>query len=521
MTTARLTKKETRQLNLSEKLVLFYRSHPVHAAKDLLGVDLTWFQRIILRDLWFKKYNLILMGRGIGKSWLQALFAVLYAMLYPDVAIGIIAPSFKQTDFLFDKIFDLYESSPFFRACVSKTNRTTFKDLVKMYNRSFIEGLPLGTGEKIRGRRYNIIQVDEYAFVSEEIIKTVVRPMMNVKKKGTENKLIISSTAYYSWNHFYLQYLLYNVMSRKNPEMYGLHEYIYEDVKMIDDPPFELDEDVYAMMKMDTSEELYMMENECRFPVENVGFFSARLIDSCTPRIVVGEQDLCPIELEGDPKSYYTMGIDAARVAGGDNFSISIIKLNNGIKQFVHGFTLNGAPYQEMIYNIRRLMQIFNIVQINCDSGGGGTTLKDLLMMPYKTVLGEELPPVLDMDDKDMQDRAGMHILRMVNFTRPAVNDLYMRLKADMQHKTIQFPIDLRRHHDKELERAGREVLETKRELIVLQAEGKGNFYTFDVPSQFKKDRATSIALATQAANDYLGNLKKEPEVVLGAGFWL
>lgn len=519
-TLVRLTKEEQKRLNLSEKLILYYRKHPCEAAKDLLGVDLVWFQRIILRALWFKKYNLLLMSRGIGKTWMLALFAILYGMLYPGVDIGVITPSFKQTEFLFDKISDFYDNSAYMRAATSKLQKTTYRALIKFYNGAMIEGLPLGTGEKVRGRRYNIILIDEYAFVDDIIIKKVVRPMMNVKKKGVENKYIISSTAYYTWNHYYLQYLLYNVMSAKKPNLYGLHEYIFEDLNMVPNPPFELDEEVYKMMKMDTTREIYEMENLGKFPVENVGFFSPLLIDKCTPRRGEIEDNSCPMEITGDKNCSYAMGIDAARVAGGDNFAISILKIQNGIKKLVHSFTLNGAPYQEMIYNIRRLLQEFNVVQINCDAGGGGTTIKDLLMQPYKILSGKVLPPILDMDDKDMLEREGIHMLRMVNFTRTVVNDLYMRLKADMQHLTINFPLDIRRHSDVNFEKISNDIIETKRELLVLQAEGKGNYYTFDVPSGFKKDRATALALANQAANDYLSVLTENPIEELAEGFW-
>ena len=201
-------------------------------------------------------------------------------------------------------------------------------------------------------------------------------------------------------------------------------------------------------------------------------------------------------------------------------FSISIVKLSGAIKQLVHVFTLNGAPYQEMIYNIRRLFDVFNIVQINCDASGGGTTIKDLLMQPYRKLTGETVPPILDMDDKEMSNREGIKVLRMVNFTKPVVNDLYMRLKADMQHRLINFPIDIRRHSDREFERISREIIETKRELLVLQAEGKGNYYQFDVPSQFKKDRATSLALAVQAANEFASNVSMAVQEELAVGFW-
>jgi len=292
-------------------------------------------------------------------------------------------------------------------------------------------------------------------------------------------------------------------------------------LNLIEDPPYELDYEVYEMMRMDTTKELYEMENLGRFPIENVGFFSARLIDSCTPRRTEFRLD-CPIEILGEPQFYYAMGIDAARVAGGDNFAITIVKLVGKVKQIVHVFTANGISYQEMIFHIRRLMQAFpNLVQISCDSGGGGTTIKDLLSQSFKTMMGEVLPPILDKDDKDLLGKQGLFLLRMMNFTRPVVNDLYMRLKADMQHRNLEFPIDIRRCSDRELEKIANDLLETKRELLVLQAEGKGNYYTFDVPSQFKKDRATSLVLANQAANDFLDELKVSVKFELPLGSWV
>jgi len=49
-------------------LINFYRQHPIIAAKELLGVELDVIQRAIFRDMWFKQYCLLVMGRGAGKS---------------------------------------------------------------------------------------------------------------------------------------------------------------------------------------------------------------------------------------------------------------------------------------------------------------------------------------------------------------------------------------------------------------------------------------------------------------------
>ena len=84
---------------LNERQILFYRAHPVRAAKDLLGIDLIWLQRITLRMIWFIRFPLLNISRGVGKSYIIAIASVLFAMLYSRMKVGIIAPVFRQANF--------------------------------------------------------------------------------------------------------------------------------------------------------------------------------------------------------------------------------------------------------------------------------------------------------------------------------------------------------------------------------------------------------------------------------------
>lgn len=505
---ARLTKAEQVKLTANEELIQFYRQFPVIAAKDLLLIDLAWFQREILNDMFFKDFVLLVMGRAVGKSWIDAVFAVLYAMLYPKTKIGIIAPVFRQAEFIFDVIEELYEQSPYLRAAVAKSTknkgvmRTTYRCFVKFKNGSWIEALPLGTGNKVRGRRYHIIIADEYAQIDEDIIKLVIRPMMNVQKEGIKNKFICSSSAFYAWNHLYLQFLHYKVMEQREPESYAVHEYNYKDVLAIPNAPFKIDMNIIKMQMADMTVEMFEMENLAKFPIEAKGFFPARLIESCVSRHDDGPQ-IHTSSNEGQ----YTMGIDAARIAGGDNFALSVIKLGNGMDRSVaYAKTLNGKSFQEMRDTIRLVLSRFPIVRIAMDPGGGGTTLKDLLSEPWvHPITKESVLPIFDMDDKSIPPEApGIRSLMMVNFTQPMVNHLYQTLKADMQHRRFILPVDIKKHPDRELEKAGWDILLTKQELMLLSAEPAGNFFKFTIPEGKKKDRATAVALANYAANSIL-----------------
>jgi intein/homing endonuclease len=83
-------------LHASEELIKFYREYPEVAAEDLLLIELSDIQKVVLRSMWFKSYVMSIMCRGSGKTFLNAVFACLKAMLYPGYRIGLLAPTFRQ-----------------------------------------------------------------------------------------------------------------------------------------------------------------------------------------------------------------------------------------------------------------------------------------------------------------------------------------------------------------------------------------------------------------------------------------
>jgi intein/homing endonuclease len=89
-------------INLEKEfeLVTMYRENPVAAARDLLGIDLPPHQRLALRAMWASPNTILVMGRGGGKTFIDALFCVLRAMLYPGEKVGIISASFRQCFFV-------------------------------------------------------------------------------------------------------------------------------------------------------------------------------------------------------------------------------------------------------------------------------------------------------------------------------------------------------------------------------------------------------------------------------------
>ena len=497
-------KKEIYSLSPNEETVLFYRLHPVQAAANILKIELNWYQRKNLVNLWFKPFNLMCWGRGASKSFSIALFSVLWAMLFPYQKVIALGPSKRQGDYIFNEIEDLYAKSDFFRASVKRRIlRSPMENKVELTNFSTIRSLPIGPGgEKIRGARAHVLALDEYAQFDKDIIDLVIRPFLAIKKKGIDNKLIISSTAYYKWNHFWTQFQRYKKLSILSPTKYSCTEYNYNDIVIDKDSPFEVAMEQVNEARESMTESDFRMEWLGIFPDGIDNFFSTYLIDTCTPKPPKNKE----VEIEKfSSLGKYLIAIDCAREEGGANFALGIGKITDESLNVVKMITLNGASYQEQIKTIRQSVLDFPVISIFVDKGGGGTTIKDLLAETWYSNNGKVVSsdstskiihlPILDMDDPACNNKNGLKFLRLIDFHGSKHSSLFINLKAEMEHGRVKFPLDLRRDKDKEIELLGQNIVALKKELAVIEATPKGAYLNFSVPKRFRMDRAATLAM--------------------------
>lgn len=527
---ARLTRKEKSTLTPHDILIHFWRKNPDIAVYDLFAIELTWLQRITVRNAFKSKFNMILWSRGLGKTFLGAVIFVLAAILYPGLRLGIFAPAFRQAEDIIDYIEEMVINSDILKNCIIYTSskkpvhRSQYKAEMKFKNGSLIRALPLSDGKKVRGKRYNWIWLEEYAQIDEMVIKLAVNPMLNIKTRGRDNKFFYSSTAYYSFNHYYKQYLYFNLELMRGNFKYNLSEFTYLDHLMISDPPYEYDLDVLERQKNDptiTSDE-FSMENLCKFPIDNQGMFSARLIDNCVPKKKPLEVELKSVE---DPRYFYAVGVDVARQAGCDNFAIVVLKVDRLTydREIVYCAALNGATYPKMTMAVREIIANFEPVErVWMDMKGGGSSLKDLLAYQHiDKTCNLIYPAILDMDDDNHKKINGKHILRMFPSSQQAVNKMWTTLKASMEKGQVLFPIDRLRYGDRDMDIVAMEVIRIKRELYMLVAEPLGEYFRYTVPKGHKKDRAFALALANMAALDSISCARIEGNQELGVGFWV
>lgn len=161
----------------------FYRENIHRFVADYLHVELRLFQKIILVMMNICTITVFIACRGIGKSYLSAIFCVCRCILYPGTKICIASGTRGQSLNVFEKIdMELKQNSPELRAEIderqSKINGTDARIVFK--NGSFIKVVT--AGDSARGSRANILLLDEARMIRKDVIDAVLRKFLTQRR---------------------------------------------------------------------------------------------------------------------------------------------------------------------------------------------------------------------------------------------------------------------------------------------------------------------------------------------------
>tara|TARA_B100000902_G_scaffold330382_1_gene327299 strand:+ start:7312 stop:9294 length:1983 start_codon:yes stop_codon:yes gene_type:complete len=430
--------------------------------EHILGTHLLPSQSLFLRELWNRKFPMLIASRGFGKSFMLSLYAILRALLLPKRKVVVVGAAFRQSKVLFEYMETIWRASPLLRDICdgdSGPRRDTDRCTLKI-NDSTVTCLPLGDGQKIRGQRANDIIADEFASIPREIFENVVagfaavsaNPVDNVKRlaaekkakelgvelesetieKKKDNQIVLSGTAYYDFNHFADYWKKWKSIIKSQGDRGKLREIFGEEppedfdwtqysiVRM----PYELlpkgfmDADQVARSKATVHTGIYQMEYGACFTRDSQGFFKRSLIESCvlTNQNTIKDLDGNEIQFEamvrGEKDKKYVFGVDPASEV--DNFSIVILELEKTHRRIVHCWTTNRSEHKSKIKagqvqetdfyaycarKIRDLMILFPCVHIALDAQGGGIAVMESLHDKDKIRDGElAIWPTIDED---------------------------------------------------------------------------------------------------------------------------
>ena len=169
---------EKRERNMM-KWVSYWKLNPHRFVEDYMGINLMFFQKIIIYMMNIVPNVVYIAARSQGKSFLTAIFVVMRCILYPGTRIVISSYTKKQSALVIsEKIVDLYNNYPAIRKEIGdKRNIKTGNEHASV---EFLNGssITTATASKTgRGKRANVLVVDEYALVDKEVYQKVLRPM--------------------------------------------------------------------------------------------------------------------------------------------------------------------------------------------------------------------------------------------------------------------------------------------------------------------------------------------------------
>lgn len=200
----------------------YYRANPHRFAKDYLHLNLHLFQKILIVMMNWSTTTAFIGSRGIGKSFLSAVFCVIRCILYPGTKICIASGTRGQSINVLEKIIlELKPNSPELAAEIdekeTKINGTNAQIVFK--NSSYIKVVT--ASDSARGNRANLLLLDEFRMIAKDVVDTILRKFLTQKRMPRyeelskeerkaeyakeKNKTIYLSSAYFVDHWSYLK----------------------------------------------------------------------------------------------------------------------------------------------------------------------------------------------------------------------------------------------------------------------------------------------------------------------------
>ena len=161
----------------------YYRANPHRFAKDYLHLNLHLFQKILIVMMNWSSTTAFIGSRGIGKTFLSAVFCVIRCILYPGTKICIASGTRGQSINVLEKIIlELKPNSPELAAEIdekeTKINGTNAQIVFK--NSSYIKVVT--ASDSARGNRANLLLLDEFRMIAKDVIDTILRKFLTQKR---------------------------------------------------------------------------------------------------------------------------------------------------------------------------------------------------------------------------------------------------------------------------------------------------------------------------------------------------
>jgi len=260
------------------------------------------FQEELIEKFHYNRFNIAKLPRQTGKSTTVVSYLLHYILFNDNVNVGILANKASTSRDLLARLATAYENLP-----------KWIQQGVVVWNKGNIE---LENGSKIlaastsasavRGMSFNIIFLDEFAFVPNHIAESFFASVYPTITSGTKTKVIIISTPQ-GMNHFYKMW---------QDAVAGRNGYTYHEVHWSQVPG--RDAKWKEQTIKNTSQRQFTQEFECEFLGSVDTLISAAKLKALVFEEPITRNKGLDVYEKPKEKAEYLMTVDVSRGIGGD-----------------------------------------------------------------------------------------------------------------------------------------------------------------------------------------------------------
>ena len=370
------TKKQVEQyIKCKEDPIYFVKNYVKIVSLDegLVPFKMWDFQEDIITKFHNSRFNIAKLPRQTGKSTTVVSYLLHYALFNDNVNIGILANKASTARDLLGRLQTAYENLPkWIQQGVISWN----KGSMELENGSKILAAST-SASAVRGMSFNIIFLDEFAFVPNHIAESFFSSVYPTITSGQSTKVIIISTPY-GMNHFYKLW---------TDAVNGLNGYEFSEVHWSQVPG--RDEKWKQETISNTSERQFTQEFECEFLGSVDTLISATKLRCLTFEEPISRSKGLDIYEEPKKDSEYLLTVDVARGIGGDYSAFIIFDISTVPYSIVGKYRNNEIKPMLFPNVINDVARAYNNAWVLCEVNDVGDGVASILNydLEYPNVL--------------------------------------------------------------------------------------------------------------------------------------
>jgi hypothetical protein len=331
------------------------------------------FQENMIERFHNYRFNVCKLPRQSGKSTIVVSYLLYYAIFNDNVNIAILANKASTAKDLLDRLQTAYENLP---KWLQQGVMTWNKASLELENGSKIIAAST-SASAVRGGSYNIIFLDEFAFIPNHIADQFFSSVYPTISSGKNTKVIIVSTPH-GMNHFYK--IWHDAERKKN-------EYIPTDVHWSEVPG--RDEKWKQQTIANTSEQQFKVEFECEFLGSVDTLIAPSKLRNMVYESAITKSAGLDIYEDVIEDHEYLITVDVARGVGNDYSAFVVVDITTFPHKVVAKYKNNEIKPMLFPSIIHEIAKNYNKAFILCEVNDVGDQVASILNydLEYQNVL--------------------------------------------------------------------------------------------------------------------------------------